>query len=184
MRSTSSMPNRIISPDLLMPNVWFSRTAGDRWLQVGDQRLQVPLRIGVYSHQARVVRFVYPGVYKIYGKAVVNGPGVLPALKDFIDVILAQDELYEHWISVGMLHRVAHEGEPHFLRIEPKRVGAYTGIYENPRGSIHYPCPGEGHSHNAIEQSRRLAVAYREDILNTRWTRSPEIENQPSITPS
>lgn len=167
------------TPDELLPGVWFSRVSGDRWLQVGNQRLQVPMRIGVYSHEDRLVRFIYPGIHKTYARTVANGPRVLVVLKEFIDTILEQDELYEHWIAVGNLHRVAHEGEPHFLRIHAKRVGAYTGGYGQ---SIHFPYRGEGHSPKAMEAARKLALSYREDILATRWMSSPEIITTKKVT--
>jgi len=159
-------------PVELVPGVWFSRAPDDRWLQIGNQRLQVPMRIGVYNHEDRLVRFIYPGVHKTYARTVVNSPYVLVVLKEFIDTILEQDELYEHWISMESLHRVAHEGEPHFLRIHAKRVGAYTGGYGQ---SIHFPYRGEGHSPRAMDTARRLALSYREDILAKRWEQSPDI---------
>lgn len=155
----------------LYPNLWISRDPKDRWLQQGNYRLQLPLRVLVHVRPNNKVTFAYKGVGRLHTRMTGTSQDIIEELWNFIRYILEVDELYEHPIAMVHLHRVSVPGEPHFYREGKLTLGVYTG---DPAQGVR--CTVKTDTEADEEQRdcyRKLAIAYRQDILATRWIDPP-----------
>lgn len=163
----------------LYHNLWISHDPNDRWLQQGNQRLQLPLRVLVNVRPNNKVTFTYKGVRRLYTRMTGTSQDIITELWNFIRYILEVDELYEHPIAMVNLHRVRVPGEPHFYREGKVTFGAYTG---DPIQGIRWSVKTDtGTYEERRDRYRQLAIAYRQDILAKRWTHPPRKTMHPLL---